>query len=144
MVQVCNPETGEIITVEEKDQDKYKPVGDKACQPEEEKVEVCNPVTGKIITVNKEDQDNYKPVGDAACKPKKVNVCNPETGEIISVDEKDQDSYKPVDDSACKETPETPNELPHTGAGDSIVALIGAGSLIAAIGYYVASRRALS
>jgi hypothetical protein len=27
---------------------------------------------------------------------------------------------------------------------DNIIALIGAGSLIAAIGYYVASRRALS
>lgn len=147
MVEVCNPETGKIITVEEKDQDKYKPVGDKACQPVEEKVKVCNPTTGKIITVNKEDQDNYKPVGDEACQPKKVDVCNPETGEVISVDEEDQGNYKPVNDSACTETPttpETPTELPHTGASDTIVAFIGAGSLVAAIGYYVASRRALS
>jgi uncharacterized repeat protein (TIGR01451 family)/LPXTG-motif cell wall-anchored protein len=36
---------------------------------------------------------------------------------------------------------ETPTELPHTGASDNILALIGAGSLIAASFYYVASRR---
>lgn len=112
MVEVCNPETGKIITVEEKDQDKYKPVGDKACQPVE-KVKVCNPETGEIITVNKEDQGKYKPVDDAACK-------------------------------TTPTTPETPAELPKTGASDSVIAFIGAGSLIAAIGYYVASRRALS
>lgn len=38
---------------------------------------------------------------------------------------------------------ETPPELPKTGLGDNILALFGAGSLIAAVGYYVASRRAL-
>jgi uncharacterized repeat protein (TIGR01451 family)/LPXTG-motif cell wall-anchored protein len=52
----------------------------------------------------------------------------------------------PGKDAACTETPktpETPTELPKTGMSDGIVALLGAGSLIAAIGYYVASRRAL-
>lgn len=39
--------------------------------------------------------------------------------------------------------PEIPAELPKTGANDGILALIGAGSLIAALGYYIASRRAL-
>jgi uncharacterized repeat protein (TIGR01451 family)/LPXTG-motif cell wall-anchored protein len=38
----------------------------------------------------------------------------------------------------------TPPELPHTGAGQNIAALLGLGALIASIGYYVASRRALS
>jgi uncharacterized repeat protein (TIGR01451 family)/LPXTG-motif cell wall-anchored protein len=37
-----------------------------------------------------------------------------------------------------------PVELPHTGAGDSIAALVGAGSLIAAAGYYIASRRVVT
>jgi hypothetical protein len=32
-VEVCNPETGQTITVDEKDASKYKPVGDVACQP---------------------------------------------------------------------------------------------------------------
>lgn len=53
----------------------------------------------------------------------------------------------PVDDTRCTTTtvtpPPTPTELPHTGVGDSFVAFAGAGSLIAAIGYYVASRRGL-
>jgi uncharacterized repeat protein (TIGR01451 family)/LPXTG-motif cell wall-anchored protein len=123
-------------------------VSKKCDQPE--KVKVCDQTTGKIITVDKKDQDKYKPVGDKACQPKnpeQVNVCNPETGEIITVDKEDQGKYKPVGDSACMETPttpETPAELPHTGASDGIIALVGAGSLIAAIGYYVTSRRALS
>jgi fimbrial isopeptide formation D2 family protein/LPXTG-motif cell wall-anchored protein len=52
----------------------------------------------------------------------------------------------PVGDDRCKEkpeVPETPKELPKTGAGDGLVALVGAASLIAAISYYVASRRSL-
>jgi len=38
--------------------------------------------------------------------------------------------------------PTTPPELPKTGAGESVVAFLGLGSLIASIAYYVASRRA--
>lgn len=49
----------------------------------------------------------------------------------------------PGKDAACTKTPETPTELPKTGASDGIVAFLGLGSLIAAIGYYIASRRAL-
>lgn len=50
----------------------------------------------------------------------------------------------PGKDAECTKTPETPTELPKTGAGDGIMALIGVSSLIAAIGYYIASRRALN
>ena len=53
----------------------------------------------------------------------------------------------PGKDAECTETPETPEvptELPKTGAADRIVAILGAGSLIAALGYYYASRRMLS
>lgn len=53
----------------------------------------------------------------------------------------------PGKDAECTETPETPEvptELPKTGAADGIVAILGAGSLIAALGYYYASRRMLS
>jgi len=50
----------------------------------------------------------------------------------------------PVGDKRCEVTPPvvTPPELPKTGAGDNIAPLLGLGSLIASIGYYVASRRA--
>jgi uncharacterized repeat protein (TIGR01451 family)/LPXTG-motif cell wall-anchored protein len=37
----------------------------------------------------------------------------------------------------------TPTELPHTGMTDGIMALIGAGSLIGAVSYYITSRRNL-
>jgi LPXTG-motif cell wall-anchored protein len=37
----------------------------------------------------------------------------------------------------------TPPELPKTGTADGVMAFVGVGSLIAAVGYYVASRRAL-
>lgn len=77
--------------------------------------------------------------------PNTVQVCDQTTGKTITVDVKDQGKYKPVGDVACQPTtPTTPTELPHTGASDSIIALIGAGSLVAAIGYYITSRRALN
>jgi len=41
-------------------------------------------------------------------------------------------------------TPETPTELPHTGMAENVAAVIGLGAIVAAISYFVASRRALS
>lgn len=95
------------------------PVGDERCQ---EKPEECKPGI---------------PAGDERCE-EKPEECKPGV---------------PAGDEKCEETPttpetpktptETPKELPKTGAGDDLLALIGASSLIAAIGYYVASRRAI-
>lgn len=42
-----------------------------------------------------------------------------------------------------KECEETPPELPKTGAGEAILSVLGAGSLVASLGYYIASRRQL-
>ncbi len=95
-VKVCNPATGQIITVPESEADKYKPVGDVACKS----VKVCDPKTGKIVTVKQSEADNYKPTGDKACQP--VKVCDPETGKIIVVNPTEADKYKPVGDDACK------------------------------------------
>lgn len=84
------------------------------------------------VTVTKECKPNECkpgiPVGDKRCE-EKPEECKPGI---------------PMGDERCEETPitEIPSELPKTGAGD-LVALLGAGSLIAAIGYYVASRRAI-
>ena len=53
--------------------------------------------------------------------------------------------HLPKDSADCKENPPvTPPELPQTGAGENIVAIVGLGALIASIAYYVASRRALN
>jgi hypothetical protein len=40
-------------------------------------------------------------------------------------------------------TPATPQALPQTGLGDDLLKITGLGSLIASVGYYVASRRGL-
>lgn len=88
------------------------------------------------VTVSKtceETPDECKPgipTGDERCE-EKTEECKPGI---------------PAGDERCEETPttpETPKELPKTGAGDDLLALIGASSLIAAIGYYIASRRAI-
>lgn len=100
-VKVCDPATGKIITVHEKDKNKYKPVGDIACKPP---VEVCDPASGEIIEVKAADASKYKPVGDEACEP--VEVCDPETGEIIEVTKAEEGNYKPIDDVACNPEPE--------------------------------------
>lgn len=55
-VQVCNPETGEIITVKEDQAGNYVPVGDPAC----EDVTVCELETGKTVTIRESDFDSNK------------------------------------------------------------------------------------
>jgi len=76
-VIVCNPETGEIITVNKGEEGNYKPVGDEACK---KKVQVCNPETGETITVNEDEAGNYLPVGDAACEEEETPEVLPSTG----------------------------------------------------------------
>jgi len=73
--------------------------------------------------------------------PNKVQVCDQSTGKTITVDEKDKDKYEPVGDAACQPTPVV--ELPKTGPAETIGSIVGIGSLIASVGYYVASRRGL-
>lgn len=102
--------------------------------------------TATADTANGSKSDTASVVVSKTCTtPEQVKVCDQTTGKIITVTKEDQGKYKPVGDKACQPTtPTTPTELPHTGASDSIIALIGAGSLVAAIGYYITSRRALN
>jgi len=119
-----------------------------------------------IVTVTVDGQDK---VATGNCKQPfevtKVNECKPgiPVGDKRCEEKPECKPGVPVGDDRCnppverctvpgketlpKNSPDcvtpTPPELPHTGAGDGIIALIGAGSLIAAIGYYVASRRAI-
>lgn len=92
-----------------------------------------------VITVTVNGQD--KTVTSAKCK---AAFEVPATPEYCTVPGKEQ---LPKDSPDCKETPVTPpvtpTELPTTGAGENIAAVVGLGALIASIGYYVASRRAL-
>lgn len=85
-----------------------------------------------VITVTVDGQD--KTVSSDNCK-KEFEV--PKTPEYCPIPGKE---YLPKDSKDCK----TPPELPHTGMGESIVAIVGLGALIASIAYYVASRRAVN
>lgn len=85
-----------------------------------------------VITVTVNGQD--KTVSSANCK-KEFEV--PSTPEYCPIPGKE---YLPKDSKDCVSVP----ELPHTGATENIVAIVGLGALIASIAYYVASRRALN
>lgn len=76
-VEVCNPETGEIITVDKKDQDNYKPVGDEAC----ESLKVCRLSDHKIVTIKGSDFDESKYSKNLAdCQEQPVPEVLPSTG----------------------------------------------------------------
>jgi uncharacterized repeat protein (TIGR01451 family)/LPXTG-motif cell wall-anchored protein len=110
---------------------------------------LVNKATAETNNGNKSDTANV--IVNKECVPPtpgKITVCEIETKKIVTIKESDFNDTKYTKDlSKCEETPvtpETPTELPQTGAGENIVALTGLGALIASIAYYVASRRALS
>tara|TARA_Y100000114_G_C11758976_1_gene328446 strand:- start:259 stop:1920 length:1662 start_codon:yes stop_codon:yes gene_type:complete len=106
------------------------------------------------VSVNGTDKtatsDGCKGVFEVPKNPGEITVCELATKQIVTIKE---DQFNPskysknLDD--CKETPVTPvtpvtpSELPQTGAGDGIVAIVGLGAMIASVVYYIASRRAL-
>ena len=102
-----------------------------------DKLAVCGTNTlqniAKATTTTGSKEDTADVTVPKTCKP---NECKPGI---------------PVGDKRCEVTPPvvtpptvTPPELPHTGASDNIVAFLGAGTLVASIAYYVASRRTLA
>lgn len=88
--------------------------------------------------------------------PPEMKVCELKTNTIITI-RKDQfnahlhstnlDDCKVVPPAPgvpeVPATPDVPGELPTTGLGNSFMALVGLGSLVASISYYVISRRSL-
>ncbi|HMS93411.1 MAG TPA: hypothetical protein PKD28_03415 [Candidatus Saccharibacteria bacterium] len=75
-----------------------------------------------------------------------MKVCDVETKTIITIKKSEFDENKHTEDlSKCAQTPtpEVPTELPTTGLSEGIMAFVGLGSLVASLGYYIASRRAL-
>ena len=93
------------------------PMGDKRCE-EQPKPEECKPGI---------------PMGDTRCEeaPTPVEKCTVPGKENL-----------PKDSNQCKEEAKAaPAELPHTGAGDGIAVMVGLSSFVAALGYYVTSRR---
>ena len=106
-------------------------------------------VDGQTKTVTSE---GCKAAFEVPATPGDITVCELATKKIVTIKESAFDASKYSKDlSKCAETPvtppvtppTTPPELPHTGAGDNIVAVIGLGALVAGVAYYIASRRAL-
>lgn len=94
---------------------------------------MVNTATAETENGSKSDTASVKVQKD--CKP---NECKP--GIPVGDKRCEEQPCVPSKDAACTEVP---SELPKTGAGDGIFAILGAGALIASVGYYVASRRSL-
>ncbi len=97
--------------------------------------------TATAETNNGNKSDTASVVVSKACQP---NECKP--GVPTNDNRCEEKCTVPGKENLPKNSPDcvvTPTELPHTGASDNIFAFLGAGSLIAAVGYYIASRRAL-
>jgi uncharacterized repeat protein (TIGR01451 family)/LPXTG-motif cell wall-anchored protein len=149
-IEVCELATKNIISIDAKDFDATKHSKNLAdCKTVPPvKINVCELDTKKIITINEKDFDAKKHSKNLEdCKtvpPTKIEVCEIETKTIVTIDKANYDETKYTTDlSKCEVPPVTPPELPHTGAGENIVAILGLGSLVAGVAYYIASRRAL-
>lgn len=110
--------------------------------PEVVTVKVCDLTTKQIITIDEKDFDSKKHSKDVNdCK--EIVVCELATYTEITIKEADFDSAKHSKDLAECVKPVTPPELPKTGAGSTAGSILGLGSVIASLGYYISSRRGL-
>ncbi len=145
-IQVCRLDDKQIVTIKksEFDSKKYSQNLDNCRE-----IKVCRLTDKQVVTIVKSQFDSKKysmNLDDCKETPKPVmiDVCRLSDKKIVSIDEKDFTTSKyskTLDD--CKEVPQPPKELPHTGVVDGIASVVGLGSLVAAGGYYLASRRAL-
>ncbi|WNM24889.1 hypothetical protein [Demequina capsici] len=87
-VQVCDPESHELIYVPENEVEGYLPVDDSSCKTPESGPSSSTTTSGGGET------------------PAQVQVCDPESHELIYVPENEVEGYLPVDDTSCK-TPES-------------------------------------
>lgn len=78
--------------------------------------------------------------------PEKIKVCDTDTNEIVEISKDEFDaSHMTTDVAKCDEPeePEAPVELPKTGINESIMAVVGASSVVGAGAAYIASRRSI-
>ncbi|MEO8691769.1 MAG: hypothetical protein ABI397_03220 [Candidatus Saccharimonas sp.] len=120
----------------------------KTCTPP--KVQACNIATKTIETVDKSKIDNVHYTTDLSkcTATKTVKACNLDTKTIETVEQSKIDNvHYTTDLTKCASTPVTPPTtppvLPHTGITDGILNVLGAGTLVATVGMYIASRRNL-
>lgn len=107
--------------------------------PNGSKSDTASVMVNKQCQVTPQECKPGIPMGDTRC------TTTPATTTTCTVAGKEN---LPANSPECQQTPTTPvatvvpAELPHTGASDVVLTALGAGSMIAAIGYYIASRRA--
>lgn len=71
----------------------------------------------------------------------KIKVCDTDTNSIVEIEKSEFDeSHMTTDYSKCEDSPEVP-ELPETGMGETVGAILGLGSLTTVGAAYLASRR---
>lgn len=97
--------------------------------------------TGKVTTGGYSVSDTANVTVNKTCQPGQITVCNLSTKQVETINESDFDSSKYSKDLSVCTT--TPTELPHTGPTTTILGIIGLGSVVASLGYFIASRRAL-
>ncbi|MCA9336475.1 DUF11 domain-containing protein [Candidatus Saccharibacteria bacterium] len=102
--------------------------------PKPEEIQVCRLDDKKVVVISKDEynahKDKYSTVlNDCASKPE---MCPIPGKEML-----------PKDSADCKQASTVPAELPETGLGDSLVQLLGAGSMVGMASAFVASRRAM-
>jgi len=137
--------SAKVITDNGTKQDTADVKVDKTCTTPE-KIQVCRLSDKTIVTIEKDAFDSTK-YSKTLSDCKDIEVCRLEDKTVVTITmtqyDEDKDSYSATLSDCDEDTPPTtPPELPHTGAGDVIVSLLGAGSLTAVIGAYLASRRA--
>jgi len=144
-IQVCRLSDKTIVTINKADFDGTK-YSKNLSDCKETQIQVCRLSDKTVVSINEKDFDSTKYTKTLTdCKD--IKVCRLEDQTVVTITmaqyDEDKDSYSTTLSDCDTETPPTtPPELPHTGAGDVIVSLLGAGSLTAVIGAYLASRRA--
>ncbi|MGO3702042.1 MAG: LPXTG cell wall anchor domain-containing protein [Candidatus Saccharimonadales bacterium] len=136
-IKVCELESKNIITIDEKDFDASKHsknLEDCKETPAPEKIEVCDLESKTIITINKDEYDESK--HSTNLQDCEETPTTPETP-MCEVPGKE---HLPKDSPECVEAPA---ELPETG-GTGVLSVLGLGAMTISAGYYVASRRILN
>jgi hypothetical protein len=167
-IQVCDLTTKKVVTIDEKDFDssKYsKDLNDCKPTPPPAKITVCDLTTLATVTINESDFDSNK-YSKNLNDCQQIVVCDLATFAQVTIKATDFDSSKyskdianchppvvppvlctvpghetlPADSPDCVVTPPV---LPHTGMGSMAGSVLGLGSVVASLGYYISSRRGL-
>lgn len=93
---------------------------------------------GRATTMGYALDDTANVTVNKACAGK-ITVCELATKKVVTINESDFNTSKYSKDLSVCTT--TPPELPKTGMGENIVALLGLGALTAGVVYFVRSRR---